>query len=284
MLSASLGDWIGRNERRSDWIGAAPFAALAATLDREDSEPLPGSELPQLGHWLLFAPTARQSALGTDGHPLGDGCLPAAPLPRRMWAGGRLQFHHALHMGDEVTRTSCVSSMDGKTGRGGSLIFVTVRHEIRDARGLAISEEQDIVYREAPQSAAPAAAQPAPLDAAFEREIRPDPVLLFRYSALTFNGHRIHYDRPYATEVEGYPGLVVQGPLVATLLLDLLRRERPEARASRFSFRAVRPLFDTHCFTICGRPDNTQGFELWARDHEGHLAMQARAELAHYPA
>jgi 3-methylfumaryl-CoA hydratase len=284
MVPASLQDWIGRNERRSDWISAGPFAALAATLDREDPEPVLGSDLPQLGHWLLFRPTARQSALGTDGHRFEGGFLPPAPLPRRMWAGGRVQFHHALHIGDEVSRSSCVVSVDRKTGRGGSLIFVTVRHEIHDARGIAVTEEQDIVYREAPprSGAAEVAAQPAPLDAAFEREIRPDPVLLFRYSALTFNGHRIHYDRRYATEVEGYPGLVVHGPLIATMLLDLLRRERPDAAASRFSFRAVRPLFDTHCFTICGRPDGIQGFELWAHDHEGYLAMQARAELAQH--
>jgi 3-methylfumaryl-CoA hydratase len=273
--------WIGRSEERADLVGAAPLAALSATLDREDGEPLPGSDVPPLWHWLLFTPQTLARDIGPDGHARRGGFLPPVPLPRRMWAGGRLEFHHPLQVGDEVTRVSRIADVSSKSGRSGSLVFVTVRHELSNARGLAISEEHDIVYRDNPQPGAAAPApQAAPADAAFSREIVPDPVLLFRYSALTFNGHRIHYDRSYVTEVESYPGLIVHGPLIATLLLDLLRRQQPEARVRRFSFKAVRPIFDIHRFSVCGKPDGERRHSLWARDHEGFLAMQAQAELA----
>ena len=273
--------WLGRTEQRCDLITAAPLNAWAATLDRDDPEALPGSDVPPLAHWLFFLPLARQSQIGPDGHALRGGFLPPVPLPRRMWAGGRLTFHHALHVGDEVTRTSHIVSVDAKSGRSGALAFVTVRHELTDARGLAITEEHDIVYREAPRPGAAAPEpQAAPRDEAFARRIVPDPVLLFRFSALTFNGHRIHYDRSYVTEVEGYPGLIVHGPLIATLLMDLLRRERPQARVQRFTFTARSPLFDLHAFEVCGRADGDRAVALWARNHEGALAMQARAELA----
>jgi 3-methylfumaryl-CoA hydratase len=261
-----------------------PLAALAATLDRDDPEPLPGSDVPPLWHWLFFTPLVRQSDLGPDGHAKRGGFLPPVPLPRRMWAGGRLEFNHPLQVGDEVTRASRVVAVDAKTGRSGALVFVTARHELTNARGLALTEEHDIVYRDAPLPGAPVPApQCAPADETFAREIVPDPVLLFRYSALTFNGHRIHYDRSYVTEVEGYPGLVVHGPLIATLLLDLLRREQPHARVRRFSFTALRPVFDIHRFTLCGRHEADAGLRralLWARDHEGFVAMRAQAELA----
>jgi len=275
-----LQQWIGRTERRADLVTATPVAALSATLDRDDPEPLPGTGLPPLWHWLYFTPLARQSEIGPDGHAKRGGFLPPVPLPRRMWAGGRLEFHHPLRVGDEITRESRIADVRGKSGRSGSLVFVNVHHEIADARGVAIAEEHDIVYRDNPTPGAPAPEpRPAPAGAAFSREIVPDPVLLFRYSALTFNGHRIHYDRSYVTDVEGYPGLVVHGPLIATLLLDLLRREMPRARVRRFEFKAVRPLFDIHRFTVCGRPDGDRAVRLWARDHEGFLAMEATAQL-----
>jgi 3-methylfumaryl-CoA hydratase len=194
-----------------------------------------------------------------------------------MWAGGRFDFHHPLSIGDEVTKTSRVLSVEPKSGRSGQLVFVTVRHELADAEGTALSEEHDIVYREI--TAPPSKPPPAPDAAAFSREIRPNAVLLFRYSALTFNSHRIHYDHPYVTQVEGYPGLIVHGPLIATLLLDLLRRERPDARPASFAFRAVGPLFDTTPFSVCGRPTEG-GFSLWARNPEGRLAMTAEVDLA----
>ena len=279
-----LREWLGRSERRTDLVTATPLAALAATLDRDDPEPMPGSDVPPLWHWLYFTPLARQSEIGPDGHARRGSFLPPVPLPRRMWAGGRLEFNHPLQVGDEITRSSRIISVDGKTGRSGALVFVTVRHEVTNARGLALSEEHDIVYRDAPLPGAPVPVpQKAPTDETFSRHIVPDPVLLFRYSALTFNGHRIHYDRSYVTDVEGYPGLIVHGPLIATLLLDLLRREKPQARVRRFAFTAVRPVFDIHPFAVCGRFEagsDTRRAALWARDHEGFLTMQAQAELA----
>ena len=276
-----LREWIGRTEERSDPITAMPIAALSATLDRDDPPPAPGTEVPPLWHWIYFTPLAKASEIGPDGHAKRGGFLPPVALPRRMWAGGRLEFADPLRVGDEARRVSRIADVSGKSGRSGSLVFVTVRHEIFSARGLAIGEEHDIVYREEPAPDAPKPPpQAAPVDAEFAREIVPDPVLLFRYSALTFNGHRIHYDRSYVTEVEGYPGLIVHGPLIATLLLDLLRRERPESRVRRFEFKAMRPIFDIHRFSVCGRHDSPQRVALWARDHEGALAMQATAEIA----
>jgi len=274
-------EWIGRAEQRVDCVTAAPLAALSATLDRDDPAPRPGDPLPPPAHWLYFTPLARASEIGPDGHARSGGLLPPAPLPRRMWAGGRLQFIHPLRVGDEITRNSRITDIKVKSGRSGTLVFVTVHHAIANARGVALTEEHDIVFRDLPPSdAVPAKAPAAPTDETFAREIVPDPVLLFRYSALTFNGHRIHYDRSYVTEVEGYPGLIVHGPLVDTLLLDLLRRQRPDAQVHRFDFRAAAPLFDIHCFSVCGKPDGEQRFQLWARNHEGTLAMQATADIA----
>jgi 3-methylfumaryl-CoA hydratase len=277
-----LRDWIGRTERRSDTITAAPLTGLAATLDRpDDMDPVLGSPVPPLGHWLFFLPKAPQSEIGVDGHPRRGGFLPPVSLPRRMWAGGRLVFERDLGVGHEVERRSTITRVDAKQGRSGALVFVTVRHEISDAKGVALSEEHDIVYRDDPLAGAPAPTPAlAATDEAFGRTIVPDPVLLFRYSALTFNGHRIHYDRSYVTEVEGYPGLVVHGPLVATLLVDLLRREFPHARVRAFAFKAASPLFDIHPFTVCGKREPEGHVSLWARNHEGHLAMQARAEIS----
>jgi 3-methylfumaryl-CoA hydratase len=277
-----LRDWIGRTERRSDTLAAAPLTGLAATLDRADElEPVVGSPVPPLAHWLYFLPKALQRETGADGHPKRGGFLPPVPLPRRMWAGGRLQFERELRVGDEVERRSTITGVDAKQGRSGALVFVTVRHEISDGKGVALTEEHDIVYRDNPDpSAAPALPAAAPSDETFSRGVVPDPVLLFRYSALTFNGHRIHYDRPYVTGVEGYPGLIVHGPLIATLLVDLLRRELPDARLRAFSFKAASPLFDIHPFTVCGKRETGGHVSLWARDHAGHLAMQARADLA----
>ena len=272
--------WVGRSECRRETLTAAPLAGLAAMLDRgTDAEPAPGTPLPPLAHWLYFLPRTAQRELGPDGHARRGGFLPPVPLPRRMWAGGRLRFERDLKVGDEVQRTSTITRVDGKSGRSGPLVFVTVRHELSLAQGLALREEHDIVYRgdPPPGHAAPAPAR-APTDEQFSRHIQPDPVWLFRYSALTFNGHRIHYDHRYVTEAEGYPGLVVHGPLIATLLVDLVRRERPSARIHAFDFKAIGPLFDPHPFTICGKP-RADGIALWARDHEGHLAMQAQAVL-----
>ncbi len=277
-----LRDWVGKTERRSDVITAAPLAGLIATLDRStDAAPCTGTALPPLAHWLYFLPQAPQHEIGADGHPKRGGFLPPVPLPRRMWAGGRLRFEQPLHVGDEAVRTSTIDKVEVKQGRSGTLVFVTVRHDVSVAGRTALSEAHDIVYRDNPQpGTAPPTPADAPTDEAFSRPIVPDPVLLFRYSALTFNGHRIHYDRPYVTEMEGYPGLIVHGPLIATLLVDLVRREVPGTDIRAFDFKAASPLFDIDPFTVCGRREADGRVALWARNHEGKLAMQATAELA----
>jgi 3-methylfumaryl-CoA hydratase len=275
-----LRDWVGRTEERTDLVTPTPITALAATLDRDSVDPQAASHIPSLWHWLYFTPLSRQSDIGPDGHAKRGGFLPPVPLPRRMWAGGRLAFLRPLKVGETIKRISRIKDVNVKDGRSGTLVFVTVAHEISSTAGIAIQEEHDIVYRGNPSPDAPASKpQPAPTDETFSREIVPDPVLLFRYSALTFNGHRIHYDRSYVTQVEGYPGLIVHGPLIATLLMDLLERHRPQASIGSFSFRAVRPLFDIHRFMVCGRVDEGQRVALWARDHEGWLAMEATAQL-----
>jgi 3-methylfumaryl-CoA hydratase len=273
-LVAHLRSWEGRTESLHERLAPAPAQGLAALLDRDDGTP---TELPPLWHWLYFLPRARQGDLGADGHPRLGGFLPPVPLPRRMWAGGRLQWHAPLRIGDEVQRTSRILSVTHKAGRSGDLIFVVLRHELHRAGELALTEEQDLVYRAPAQAGEPASqAQAAPADPAWSRGLTPDAVLLFRYSALTFNGHRIHYDRAYATQAEGYAGLVVQGPLIATLLADLARRERPQARVSTFSFKAIRPTLDGAPFRLCGRPaPDGKSARLWAQDHEGWLTMQA---------
>ena len=200
-----------------------------------------------------------------------------------MWAGSQFEFHAPLRIGDKLTRKSTIHDVTEKSGRTGPLVFVKVRHEIRrhGEVALALTEFHDIVYREAPRPGDTAPRpQPAPATSPWERRSVPDDVLLFRYSALTFNGHRIHYDRRYVTEVEGYPGLVVHGPLIATLLLDLLRHEMPDADVARYEFRAVRPIFDIHSFHVCGELQaDGKTIKLWARDHEGALAMEATAVL-----
>jgi 3-methylfumaryl-CoA hydratase len=210
------------------------------------------------------------------------GFLPDLGLPRRMWAGGRLRFVAPLTVGDAVTRESRIVDVSEKAGRSGKLGFVTVKHEVRTAGTLAIEEEQDIVYREPalPGAAAPTPTK-APSDELWHREIVPDEVLMFRYSALTFNGHRIHYDKPYATRIEGYPNLVVHGPLIATLLMDLVHRNQPQASVLEFTFKAIRPSFAGNALALCGRPSpDGKTIELWAKDHEGWLTMSARATLA----
>ena len=276
-----LQQWVGKTETVGARVNATTANALAATLDRPDHFEA-GAGLPPLWHWAYFWHAAPQSELGPDGHPQRGGFLPPVPLPRRMWAGGRLTFGRPLQVEGQATRTSRVASVAAKNGSTGQLVFVTVRHELAQDGNLCVTEEHDIVYRDLPQPGAPVPApKMAPLDAAWSRTITPDPVLLFRYSALTFNGHRIHYDRSYVTEVEGYPGLIVHGPLIATLLADLLQRNMPQARMASFSFRAVGSLFDIEPFTVCGSPDpDGRTVRLWAQNMRGELAMQAEALLA----
>jgi len=281
-----LQEWLGKTESIEDTVTAAPVKALSATLDRSDSAPIQGTFLPELWHWLYFLPSAPQSEIGSDGHPKRGGFLPPVPLPRRMWAGSRIQWLAPLVVGDEIKRISKIESVTHKAGRTGDLIFVVVRHEIFNQHGLALIEEHDIVYRDAPASdEKPVTPTPAPIDAKWTKTITPDDVLLFRYSALTFNGHRIHYDRKYVTEVEGYPGLIVHGPLIATLLVDLVRQSIPGCALKSFEFRAIRPTFDINIFKVSAKPDlekdsSEKTISIWAEDHEGWLTMQATAVLA----
>jgi 3-methylfumaryl-CoA hydratase len=274
--------WEGRSESRSDVITAAPVSGLTAMLDRDDEDSQTGAALPALWHWLYFLPRDKQEALGPDGHARRGGFLPPVPLPKRMWAGGRFEWHKPLRVGDTASRLSTIRSIQHKRGRAGDLVFVTVRHEISGAQGLCLTEEHDIVYRDEPPPGDPVpmpVPAPSPADEAWRRTITPDAVLLFRYSALTFNGHRIHYDREYVTQVEGYPGLVVHGPLIATLLVDLVRREQAGRQLAKFEFRAVRPSFDGSPLHICGAPHADGALALWAAGDDGSLRMQARAEF-----
>ena len=277
-----LRDWVGNTERATDTLVASPLVRAAATLDRTDPVPADGDPVPPGWHWFYFLPSAPQSEIGDDGHPRLGGFLPPVPLPQRMWAGGRMTFTQPLRVGGSATRESEIIKVEPKSGRSGQLVFVTVRHTISGANGPATIEEHDIVYREeAKPGATPANPPPAPdaiQVADWSREVIPDPVLLFRFSALTFNGHRIHYDRPYCEQEAGYPGLVFHGPLTFILLLDLVRRELPDATIRTVDYRMLRPLFDINPLTINGARTDS-GLDLWASDHEGRLATRASLVL-----
>jgi len=268
--------WLGHREATADTLDLNRARALQATLDSGDPPLQAGDPLPPLWHWLYFWTVAPASAIGPDGHAERGGFLPPIELPRRMWAGSRLSFPAPLPLGAEVRRESEITAVDFKEGRSGPLAFVTVRHRVSAADTLAIEEEHDIAYRAAARPGeAPRPGSPAPADPPWRREIRPDPVLLFRYSALTFNGHRIHYDQPYVTGVEGYPGLIVHGPLLATLMVELARRAAGRPVAS-FRFRALRPIFDTASFTVAGVPEGEADAKVWVADPEGLLAMDGQ--------
>lgn len=272
-----LRQWIGRRETATDWIAPFPARAMAATLDSL-SAPDEGDELPLLWHWLYFLHVAPRAGIGPDGHPKRGGFMPPVPLPRRMFGAARFEFHAPLRVGDNAERRSEIRDVVQKTGRSGTMVFVTVRHEIHANGTLAIVDEQDIVYREppAPGSASINVARDTPPPAESRQPWRTDEVLLFRYAALTFNAHRIHYDRPYATGEEGYPGLVVQGPLVATLLAGRAR-ELAGRRLARFQFRAIKPLFDHQTFDVCARAHPGGGIDLWTEDETRAITMQASA-------
>jgi 3-methylfumaryl-CoA hydratase len=277
---ADMGDWVGRTESRTDVITAWPVEALAATLDRKDPAPRTGDALPAGWHWMFFLEARPMSELGSDGHPQRGGFLPPIALPRRMWAGGRIEFRMPLRIGDAVRKQSTILKVESKSGKSGSLVFVTVQHEYFTGDALAVSEEQDIVYRDAAKPDDPQPKlSPAPTEAAWQRRVDADPVLLFRYSALTFNGHRIHYDRNYATDAEHYPGLVVHGPLQSTLLLDLCRRN--ESRPlKRFEYRASSPLYAGETLSVNGAPAPDGGqVELWTASQSGAYAMRGTAHF-----
>ena len=276
-----LKEWIGQRESDIDYVTIPAVHRLAAALDRDDPMPRAGDALPVGWHAILFPRVVRQSQIGADGHPQRGDFLPPVPLPRRMFAGKRIAFHAPLRVGDEVRRDSVIHDVTVKQGRTGEMVFVTVKTDISSPRGLAITEEQDIVYRGEPDpNAPPPPPQPAPGTASWRRTITPGPVLLFRYSALTFNGHRIHYDHPYVTGVEKYPDLVMNGGLT-TLLLFELARAHAASPLKFISSRNVRPLFVNRAIALCGEPSaNGRQAKLWAADDTGALALTATAEFA----
>ena len=276
-----LRTWIGRTETVEDEVRAAPAAALAATLDHPVPALRTGDPLPLLWHWIFCLPLHRASDLGDDGHARLGGFLPPVPLPRRMYAGGFVEVRQPLRIGDALSRVSRVADVSHKAGRSGTLVFVAIRHDFSVGGQLVVTERQDLVYRDEPGPGEPVAPPRIAQDAAaWTEEVRPDEVQLFRYSALTFNGHRIHYDRAFAID-QGYPGLVVHGPLLATLLADLLRRHLPDATVRTFSFRALRAQFVREPFLVCGLPTKDgRTVKLWVQDpNVAAVAMEATATL-----
>ena len=280
-----LKDWIGRTETIEDFISPTTIAGMSATLDRDDDEPQFGNAIPASWHWLFFNKAARRSKLGVDGHPARGDFLPPVPLPRRMWAGSKVELLKPLEVGSKISRLSTINNVRIKVGRSGALVFVEIDHQVSSSDGVAVTDLQTVVYRgeapkEAPTSSAKSKPSSLPDGALWSETVTPDTVLLFRYSALTFIGHRIHYDRDYTINEEGYPALLVHGPLTATMLLDLARRNLPDREITGFDVRASGPLFDNAPFTIHGKLDDsgTQA-ELWAVNNEGELSMSVSAKI-----
>ncbi len=277
--AADYQQWLGKTEQVEDDIRSQPAAALADTLDKLNFDARIGQPLPPAWHWIYFRTSAPTCELGPDGHPRRGGFLPPIPLPRRLWAGSRLRFHDPILIGDHLQRRSTITDITLKRGRSGQLAFVKVQHAYYRRSSCVLEEEHDIVYREAATPGATSTpSKTAPGGSDWARTIHPDPVLLFRYSALTFNGHRIHYDRNYCQDVENYPGLIVHGPLIATLLLDLVTTCQPRP-IEEFTFRALSPLFDTGEFSIHGSQLDEHRSELWAVDQQQQMCMQAGAQL-----
>ncbi len=270
-----LRQWIGRSETAEDTVSPRLVAGYLAMLDDPTPERANGDEAPLAIHWCLAPATLPMSQLGLDGHPKRGGLLPPVPLPHRMWAGGQIDLHGRFHVGDVVTRQSTVRDVVLKTGRSGALCFVTVDHSFSCAKGLILTERHDIVYR-APRDpdAAPPVIPQAPKPR-WSYSVMADPVLLFRYSALTFNGHRIHYDRNHAITSEGYAGLVVHGPLQATMMLEYAARLRGAPPAT-FAFRGISPLIDGAAFTV-NADETAEGLHLWTAAVDGRLCMEAQA-------
>jgi 3-methylfumaryl-CoA hydratase len=268
---------IGRQRRENDTLDLFPARGMAALLDRDPTMLQLGSALPPGWHWLYFRPLARQSALGDDGHPRRGEFLPFVDLPRRMWAGGRLRLLQPLRLGDEVERVSTIQSFTRKEGRTGPLAFVTVEHRISGPSGLACEEEQVIVYRDAASRNLQAAPEMLKQEPRWSEQFLPSSVALFRFSAITFNGHRIHYDYPHATAREGYPNIVVHAPLLALLLLDAAVRKEPSRSVAEYEYRATSPLYCDEPITLAGEAAGDAGFDLWATDASGRIGMKATA-------
>ena len=271
--------WIGRTEVATEPAELWPVRGLHAMLDKAPPPEI-GDLLPPCGHWLYFTPMTGQSKIGFDGHPERGDFLPAIAEPRRMWAASDITFHAPVRLGDRLEKTARIADVSLKEGATGALIFVTVENEYRVSGALCLSEKQSLVYRDHPRPGeAPPPPRAAPDEPDWSRKIEPDPVMLFRYSAITFNGHRIHYDHPYVTGEEGYPNIIVQGQLIATLLLDTFAAENPGIEPKRFSFRAMKPLFSGEAFFAEGAKNDAGGFDLWARNEAGHLTLSAKLEV-----
>jgi 3-methylfumaryl-CoA hydratase len=271
-------DWIGRKRTADDIVTLWPVKAMTATLDAPDPEPKAGDPVPPMWHWMYFLEAAPASKIGPDGHPERGDFLPPLPLPRRMYAGSKLTIERPIHIGETVRRESEIVGVEPKAGATGTMCFVTIRHSVFGEKGFAFSDEQGAVYRE---EAKPGEQQtkprPAPTDATWTKTITPDPVMLFRYSALTFNGHRIHYDHPYVTGVEGYPGMLVHGPLMGMLMSELARRSVPGRTLKAFEFRAMSPMYHTRPFTVNARREPDGSLTTWVANADGGLAQQGKA-------
>ena len=273
-----LRQWIGRTETKTAVIHREPIAMMNATLDRDPENP--PEFLPPGWQWLFFNAVAPASQLGADGHPKRGGFLPPVALPRRMWAGGTLKFHRPIPVGATLERRSTIADVTVKEGRTGKLVFVAVDHVFHLEGAPHLEERHDIVYREPPQPGANSPPPPVPEPAApWSRPWNPDATQLFRYSALTFNGHRIHYDFPYVTEVEGYPGLVAHGPLAATLLMDLAQASNPNSRLTWFQFRGLNPMIGGQKLTLSGQPKGENEAALWILNEEGRRCMEGSAKF-----
>ena len=277
---SGLKKWLGEKETAVDYVTVPTVHRLSALLDRDDPFPRIGDPLPIGWHAVLFPRVVRHSQIGPDGHPARGDFLPPVPLPRRMFAGKTVTFPGELRVGDEVHRVSTIHNIESKEGRTGDMVFVTVKTDIHGPRGLAVTELQNIVYRANPAPGAKAPEpQPAPMPARWEKAVTPDTVMLFRFSALTYNGHRIHYDLPYVTQVENYPGLIVNGGLT-TLMMFELAREHAGRPIARIASRNVSPLFVGRTLRVCGAPLEGNQVRLWVVNDQGGLALTADAELA----
>ena len=270
MSTTDLSAWLGKSQTVIDRMDPGHAARIAVTLGR--SIPELGAVLPSLWHWAFFLETVPIAQTGTDGHPARGSFLPPAEKRNRMWAGGRVEFDGGLVVGTDAQKTSTVTAIKEKAGRTGSLLFVTVKHEIVQNGKLVVSEEQDIVYRE-PSAPKLQGTEPAP-ESQWKQAVDPSAVLLFRYSAVTFNSHRIHYDYPYVTEKEGYPGLVIHGPLIATLMCQAFAQSHPRATLKHLSYRGLRPLIAPTAFDVAGTVTALGEAKLWA-EQDGTLAHQA---------
>lgn len=280
---AGLQAWVGRTQSAVDIVTPHAVAGMRAVFDHE-SGLAEGEALPPCWHWMFTNATVRQSGLGPDGHPQRGGFLPPVPLPRRMWAGSSVAFHAPIRVGDRIERTSHIESVTAKTGSTGSLVFVIVRHELASSSGGRVVDTQRLVFREAGtagpgrKDSPPGKVELPPGNTDFSRELAPDEPMLFRFSALTFNSHRIHYDQPYTTQVEGYAGLVVHGPLIALALLDSLQRHQPGLRISHFEFTPKRPITLPMTMKACGRKEG-EGYALWM-EADAAVSTTASVRLA----